>query len=229
MRRPRLDIPGIPLHITHRGVNRAAVFRDDEDRQTYLLALSEAAAGNGVEVHGYVLMGNHVHLLASAAVRGGPARMMQALGRRYVRRHNDRHARTGTLWEGRFRSFPVDTDRYLLNCLAYIELNPVRAGLAVKAEAFPWSSVQHHLGLRVDPWVTPHPVFLALASADALRVSLWRHRLADAALASADTDAIREHTRKEQPLGSEAFQEALSALTGRRLVVAGPGRPRTRA
>lgn len=229
MRRPRIDIPGVPLHITHRGVNRAAVFRDDEDRQGYLLALSEAATRSDVQVHGYVLMGNHVHLLASGAVRGSTARMMQALGRRYVRRHNDRHARTGTLWEGRFRSFPVDTDRYLLNCLAYIELNPVRAGLAAKAEAFPWSSVHHHLGLRMEPWVTPHPVFLALASADALRAALWRHRLADAASASADTDAIREHTRKEQPLGSAAFQEALSALTGRRLAVAGPGRPRTRA
>lgn len=117
MRRPRLELTGIPFHITHRGVNRGATFVDDEDFASYLQALEQTSGEQGVCVHGYVLMTNHVHLLVSADVVGAVSRMMPALGRRYVRTFNTRYARTGTLWEGRYKSCLVDTDRYFLACL----------------------------------------------------------------------------------------------------------------
>ena len=117
------------MHITHRGVNRGATFIDDEDFASYLQALDACARGQGVALHGDVLMTNHVHLLVSADVGGAVSRMMQALGRRYVRAFNARYRRTGTLWEGRYKSCLVDSDRYLLACLRCIELNPVRAAM----------------------------------------------------------------------------------------------------
>ena len=111
MRRPRLELPGIPLHITHRGVNRGATFIDDEDFASYLQALDACARGQGVALHGDVLMTNHVHLLVSAEAGGAVSRMMQALGRRYVRAFNARYRSTGTRWEGRYKSCLVDSDR----------------------------------------------------------------------------------------------------------------------
>ena len=137
MRRPRLELPGTPLHITHRGVNRGATFIDDEDFAAYLQALEQTSREQCVAIHGYVLMTNHVHLLVSAQVAGAVSRMMQALGRRYVRPFNTRYSRTGTLWEGRYKSCLVDTGRYLLACLRYIELNPVRAAMVVAALGLP--------------------------------------------------------------------------------------------
>lgn len=118
MCRPRLALPGVPLHITQRGVNRAAVFLDDEDCAAYLQALQTTAQDQAVAIHGYVLMTNHAHLLASADAPGAASRMRQAVGRRYVRAFNARHGRTGTLWEGRYKSCLVDSDRYLLPACA---------------------------------------------------------------------------------------------------------------
>ena len=120
-------IPGIPLYITQRGVNRCAIFLDDDDRRHCLDLLIEGAKQHDLRIHGYVLMGNHVHLSLTPAASGQIARVMQALGRRYVRYINDRYRRTGTLWEGRYKSSLVDRETYLLHCYRYIELNPVCA------------------------------------------------------------------------------------------------------
>ena len=133
-RRPRLELPGVPLHITHRGVNRAATFLDAEDFTHYRHCLGDALAEQGVALHAYVLMTNHVHLLVGADLPGAVSRMMQSLGRRYVRAFTARHGRTGTLWEGRYKSCLVDNDGYFLTCLRYIELNPVRAAMVIQ----PW-------------------------------------------------------------------------------------------
>ena len=127
MRRARLELSGVPLHITHRGVNRAATFLDDEDCAAYLQALAFASSEHYVQIHAYVLMSSHVHLLVGTTQAGTVSRMMQSVGRRYVRGFNARHGRTGTPWEGRFKSCLVDSDGHLLACLRYIELNPVRA------------------------------------------------------------------------------------------------------
>lgn len=131
-RQARLEIPGVPLHITQRGVNRCAIFLDDDDRRHYLCLLGESAAEHGLEIHTYVLMGNHVHLLVSSGESGQVSLAMRQLGQAYVTAFNRRHRRTGTLWEGRFKSCLVDSDRYLLTAYRYIELNPVRAAMVEK-------------------------------------------------------------------------------------------------
>jgi putative transposase len=227
MRRPRLDIPDIPQHITQRGVNRSRVFLDAMDHQSYLVALGGAAERHGVSLHGYALMTNHVHLLASASASGRIPRMMQSATGRYARYVNARWERTGTLWEGRFRSCPVDTDRYLLNCLAYIELNPVRAGLVEEAPAYPWSSAAHHLGFRKDPFVTSHRTFLALSPNRKGRAATWQAVLRAHGEAN-DFDEIREHTQQQRAFGSDVFKGALQELLGRPTRVRSRGRPRTR-
>ncbi len=126
-RLPRLDMPGVPQHVIQRGNNRTACFFDPADYTFYLECLGEAAQKARCAVHAYVLMTNHVHLLVTAEVPGGLSLMMQSLGRRYVRYVNRLYGRTGTLWEGRFKSSLVESERYFLTCSRYIELNPVRA------------------------------------------------------------------------------------------------------
>lgn len=199
---------------------------DTADRHEYLLALSHGLEAGEASLHGYVLMRNHVHLLATPRVAGGVSRLMQAVGRRYVRRVNLRLGRTGSLWEGRFKSFPVDSDRYLVNCLAYIELNPVRAGLVARAADFAWSSVHRHLGLRCEPWLQPHPVYLGLGSDEASRAAAWQACL-DASLHPDELDAIRRHSRAERAWGDESFKQAIERLTGQPTAMRRPGRPPT--
>lgn len=226
MRRPRLELPGIPLHITQRGVNRGATFTDDEDRLAFLDDLRLAATAQGVSMHGWVLMSNHVHLLVSAGQAGAASRMMQALGRRYVRGFNARHVRTGPLWEGRFRSCLVDSECYLLTCLRYIELNPVRAGLAAMPWDYRWSSVHAHLGLRPCPLTRPHPVFIALGANAATRAARYRELLLEP-LDHERLTAVREHTRQERALGSPRFQSMVEQTLRRPVTMRQPGRPPT--
>ena len=139
-RLPRIDLPGVPQHLIVRGNNRSAMFRDDADRSMFLQCLGEALDACSCDVHAFVLMTNHVHLLATGHLRGEISELVQRLGRKYARLVNMRWGRTGTLFEGRFRSYPVETEAYLLTCMRYIELNPVRAGMVDHPGDFPWSS-----------------------------------------------------------------------------------------
>ena len=168
-RPPRLDLPGVPQHVIQRGNNRAACFFGDADRRFYLKCLAEAAARRGCAVHAYVLMSNHVHLLTTPTERGAVAAMLQDLGRGYVRIINTIHGRTGTLWEGRYRSSLVDSERYLLICHRYIELNPVRAGMVSDPMEYSWSSHAHYTGTRPSKLITEHAVFLSCP----LRPACW--------------------------------------------------------
>src|SRR5687768_4717447 len=227
MRRPRIDLAGVPMHVVQRGVDRARVFRDDGDRQHYLQDLHACAAQASVSLHGYVLMDNHVHLLVSSPAPGGVSRALRALGSRFVRRYNDRSRRSGPLWEGRFRSSVVADDRYLYRCLAYIELNPVRAGMVSNAESFAWSSARHHLGLREDPFVASHPAYLSLGTKPEARTLAWRSIL-DHGIERLELERIREHFRQERVYAPEEFQEQISVLTGRSVRVTSRGRPRSR-
>ena len=161
-RQPRIDVEGVAQHVIQRGVDRSVCFVDDEDRRTYLTALKKVTDENECQVHAYVLMTNHVHLLVTGGQLGCTSRMMQALGRRYVQYFNRRYHRTGTLWEGRFRSSLVDSDTYLLRCYRYIELNPVRAQMVPRAEDYSWSSANVNAFGIPDPVVSPHCVFLNL-------------------------------------------------------------------
>jgi putative transposase len=228
MRRPRLDVAGVPMHIVHRGVDRARVFHDDADRQQYLLDLGRCSRAAGLRIHGYVLMDNHVHLLVSADNEGAAATTMQSLGARFVRRMNLRYARTGPLWEGRFRSFLIDSDRYLLSCLAYIELNPVRAGMVSEAWEHPWSSVHHHLGACHDRLVSPHPTFVALAGSREDRAEAWRLALGLPLPATLIAD-LRHQSKVERALGGDAFVARLEAHSGAMLREPRRGRPRSTA
>jgi len=224
-RLPRLTAPGLPHHLIQRGNNRQTVFADEFDCALFLRELAELADAHGLAIHAYVLMPNHVHLLATPAERETLARLMQALGRRYVRRFNDRHRRTGTLWEGRYRSAVVETDQYLLACMRYIELNPVRAGLVSEPTMYRWSSHAHYAGLRVDPLVTEHAVYWALGNTPFERQLAYR-RLFEHGQADGEIEKIRYATQHGWALGQRAFVETLAQNAGRRAAPCRPGRPR---
>ncbi|MCB1747860.1 MAG: transposase [Gammaproteobacteria bacterium] len=173
-RSARLDLPGVPQHVVQRGNNRHAIFVADADRRFFLAALRLAATRNDVAIHAYVLMDNHVHLLATPACPGAVGRMMQSTGVRYVAWFNRRYGRSGTLWEGRYRAIVIERDDYLLACHRYIELNPLRAGLVARPGAFGWSSYAANADGIPDPLVTPHPIYLALAASAARRRAHYR-------------------------------------------------------
>jgi putative transposase len=173
-RRPRHCLPNTPLHVVQRGVNRQDCFRDARDFRSYLSALHEVSADYCVAVHAYVLMTNHVHLLVTPQDEAGASNMMQQLGRKYVSYFNKAHERTGTLWEGRFRSSMITSSRYLFACHRYIELNPVRAGIVSSPEQYRWSSF-HANGLGChDELITQHGEIIALAPTLADRRDAYR-------------------------------------------------------
>ena len=149
-RQPRLVLPGGLHHLLQRGNNRQPVFVDDQDRRAYIDDLREATRLHGVLVHGYALMPNHIHLLVTPQSEDGLARAMQTLGRRYVAAFNRRHGRSGTLWEGRYRTALIEAPAYFQLALRYVEQHPLRDGLAERAGDYAWSSAAHHLGLRRD-------------------------------------------------------------------------------
>jgi putative transposase len=226
-RQARLVVPGFPYHVIQRGHDRRLVFLDDIDRRHYLEGLQEACAAHDLAVHAYVLMDNHVHLLCTPGQADSLSLAMQAVGRRYVRRFNRRHARTGTLWEGCFRSSLVEADRYFLACVRYIESNPVRAGRVDDVAAWPWSSHRHHIGLTVDPLVSPHACLFALGNTPFDRESAYRH-LFDDGLQMSEQDWLRQRLLRGKPTASTDFQKDLEATRGIQLLTRPVGRPRTR-
>jgi putative transposase len=169
-------------------------------------------------------MDNHVHLLATPTSESALSRMMQDLGRRYVGWFNHQHGRTGTLWEGRFRAQLVDADRWLLNCLRYIELNPVRAGLVSNLHDWPWSSLLHHLGLRQDAMVTDHPAFWALGNTPFEREAAYARWLEDG-IPAPELERITQTLMRGQTLGEAPFLSSLGEQLGRNLKPAKRGRP----
>ena len=226
-RLPRLTAPGLPHHLIQRGNNRQSIFVDEVDCVRYLDDLAELAALHGLAIHAYVLMPNHVHLLATPAAGDTLALVMQSLGRRYVRWFNVRHGRTGTLWEGRYRSAVVETDRYLLACMRYIEMNPVRAGLVDDPSAYRWSSHRHQLGQSVDPLITEHAVYWALGNTPFERQLAYR-RLFEQGPPDGETEAIRVATLRGWALGERDFLDEIAVKAGRRTKPLRPGRPRKR-
>jgi putative transposase len=223
-RLPRLSAPGHPHHVIQRGNNRQETFRDAADCERYLALLAELAPDAGVAVHAYVLMTNHVHLLLTPEADSSLSRLMQALGRRYVAWFNKRHARTGTLWEGRFRSSVIESEHYLFACSRYIELNPVRAGLVADPADYRWSSYGHHVGLRADPLIREHPLIWSLGNTPFDRQIAYR-RLFDQPGLAQDTEALRAGVQGGWAVGTGTFIAALGQQTGRRPVRGRSGRP----
>ncbi|HYP82373.1 transposase [Variovorax sp.] len=222
-RLPRLTLPGYPHHVIQRGNNRQFIFVDRADREKMLALLGEHAARFEVAVHAYVLMDNHFHLLATPAGPTSLPQWMQSVGRQYVRYFNDRHGRSGTLWEGRYRSTLIQTDRYLLACMAYIDLNPVRAGIVAEARDFVWSSHAHYAGLRVDRLITPHPLYWTLGNTPFAREAAYAD-LVRAGVATADVRLLTEATLRGWAAGDADFVALLQKNTDRRVVKDRAGR-----
>lgn len=223
-RQPRLTVPGYPHHVIQRGNNRQPIFVDDADRQKLLGLLAEQAQRTQVAVHAYVLMDNHVHLLLTPETAEGIPQLMQAVGRSYVRSFNNRHGRSGTLWEGRYRSSLIETERYLLACMVYMDLNPVRAGMVGVPSEHEWSSHRHYIGQRVDKLVTPHALFWSLGNTPFAREAAYRE-LAMAGVGVSQQESLTRSALTGWTLGSPAFVQSLQESTQRRLVPGKAGRP----
>lgn len=215
-RLPRLCLPGIPQHVIQRGSNKQPCFVTDADFSAYAHWLNECAIKHHVAIHAWVLMTNHVHLLVTPSTDNGVSRMMQTLGRHYVRYFNHTHQRTGTLWEGRFRSCVVDTDYYFLVCQRYIELNPVRAGMVEAPECYTWSSYHTNGMGKPSKFCTPHDIYLGLGE------TAEERRAAYQALFVSHIDQtllgeIRSSCNKGLALGSKRFKYEIEELSGRRV------------
>lgn len=227
-RLPRPDLPGIAQHIVQRGNDRLPCFFAEADYRRYLTHLREAASKHDCAVHAYVLMTNHVHLLVTPQAPGQVSRMMQSLGRRYVSYVNATYHRTGTLWEGRFKACLVDSERYVLTCHRYIELNPVRAAMVDSPAAYRWSS--HHRNARGedDPLLTAHRSYNALGNTPHERQRAYRDLFLDA-LSEDRLQEIRAYLQQQRVLGTPRFQAHIEAMLGRRASIRPQGRPRRSA
>jgi len=223
-RLPRLTAAGYAHHVIQRGNNRQPIFRDDDDRQALLDLLDEHARKERLAVHAYVLMDNHLHLLATPEQDSALSRTMQAVGRRYVQYFNRRYQRAGTLWEGRYRATPVQTERYFMICMAYIDLNPVRAGMVARPADFRWSSHGHYIGQRQDRLLTPHAMYWQLGNTPFAREARYAEWVAQG-LAPRDQAALTDATLKGWALGDAEFLTELQKRAGRRVSRQRAGRP----
>lgn len=223
-RQPRVDLPGIPQHIVQRGNDRQPCFFAEIDRTRYLQDLRDTARREYCSVHAYVLMTNHVHLLVTPMMAGSVGRMMQSLGRGYVRYVNDRYRRTGTLWEGRYKSCPIMDDSYFLRCQRYIELNPLRAGMVDDPARYRWSSHRGNTSSPADPLLTPHRAWLALGNDTPGRHRAWQ-ALAMETVATDELEAIRLYLQRQYLYGPDRFRKAVEAQLGRAVGPVKTGRP----
>jgi putative transposase len=221
-RRLRQIFPGVAVHVIQRGVNRVSCFRTDGDYLVYLSHLRHLSVRHGCAVHAYCLMTNHVHLLLTPSTTQSCTALMRDIGRRYVPYFNWRHDRTGTLWEGRFRSCIAESARYVLACYRYIELNPVRSGIVNEPANYPWSSHAVNIGSRLDTHISPHAEFLALASDSKNRHASYL-ALFESEMERPLLEAIRDATNGGYPLASERFKNTAIAPLGWKTARGKPG------
>jgi putative transposase len=220
----RYFLPDQALHVIQRGNNREAIFFDTVDYAHYRDWLAAAAGEYGCAVHAYVLMTNHVHLLVTPCAADSLPRTMQSLGRRYVRHVNTVYRRTGTLWEGRYRAAPIDSETYFLACCRYIELNPVRARMVRHPRDYPWSSFPAHAHGKADPLVTGHDLYDGLGRTPPERQQAYR-ALFRAALDEGFIDGLRAATNGGWALGDARFRRQIAKAMGRRVAPLPRGRP----
>lgn len=222
-RRPRLRIADVPFHVIQRGNNRSPCFFTPGDYYKYLGELGQLSRQHGVAIHAYVLMTNHVHLLMTARHADGVPLLMKFLGQRYVQHVNRKHERTGSLWEGRFRSCLVDTDSYFLTCHRYIETNPVRAGMVAHPADYRWSSYRANAEGLPDALLSPHPVICALGRTPDERRAAYRE-LFEVDLTPGELDRIRGTTNAGFVLGNAVFEQRMAIALGRRVRAKPAGR-----
>lgn len=224
-RQPRIDLPGVPQLVVQRGNDRGPCFFLPIDRERYLDELRVIAHGVGCALHAYVLITNHVHLLLTPSGSGPVSAVMQALGRRYARYVNDRYHRTGTLWEGRYKACPVDSETYLLRCDRYIELNPVRAATGVDAGRPPVVELCVECARRARPAFTAPQRVFALGADGPARQQAYQALMAEA-LTAEDLELIQLRLHRQHVLGSDRVRAAIEAQLYRRAGPAKIGRPR---
>ena len=224
-RRSRIIVPNIPLHIIQRGNNRQSCFFAEEDYLFYLDWLEEYAKSTDCSIHAFVLMTNHVHILLTPERSDSAGNLMKRLGQRYVQYINRTYKRSGTLWEGRFRSSIIQQQEYLFSCQRYIEMNPVRAGIVEHPGEYRWSSYQVNGQGRSSDLLSPHPLYLSLGRTDTERQTAYRE-LFRYELESGEIDKIRKATNGNFALGNNRFKEEISEMLGRRVTPGKAGRPR---
>jgi putative transposase len=220
-RLPRLELAGHLYLVTQRGRGGRPVFMDDDDRRRYLGAMLDSSRECALAIHAYVLMDDEVLLLSTPAEPASLARCMQALGRRYVKAFNHRHARRGALWESRYRTTVVDPSSNLLACIRLIEQTPLRRGLGARTSDWPWSSAPHHAGRKSDPIITEHAAYWQLGNTPFEREARYALESANL-LGDQEVQRLLSAARHGWPVGSEAFLTALAKHTDR------PIRPRPR-
>jgi len=223
-RQPRLALPGYPHHVIQRGNNRQPIVLDEADRRMLYSLWLEESQRHKVAVNAYVLLDNHFHMLLTPPSDEAMSLMMQSVGRTYVRYFNKRHNRSGTLWEGRYKSSLIDSEGYLLTCMAYIDLNPVRAGLAESAEDFSWSSYKHLAGQSIDKLVTPHALYWGLGNTPFAREAAYAEFVAGG-LSVATQKALTESALKGRVVGRPDFLTSLEKNTQRQILPQKAGRP----
>ncbi|MBL4759417.1 MAG: transposase [Mariprofundaceae bacterium] len=223
-RKPRFYVAGMPVHVVQRGNNRQAIFFDDVDYCTYLKWLYEAAGKYGCVIHAYVLMTNHVHILVTPKDVDGISRMMQYLGRRYVPYINHTYQRSGTLWEGRYKSSLIDADEYLLACYRYIEMNPVRASMVKHPSDYAWSSYACNAEGKADKLIRPHALYIALGNSERSRKEAYQ-ALFQAGADDNEMINIRVSWQTGTPLGNDRFKEEIEAVLGKKVGHNKRGRP----
>jgi putative transposase len=222
-RLPRLVVPDHPHHVLQVGNDKQLIFRDADDYQRFLVWLKECAKEFKVAIHAYVLMPDHLHLLATPATEQGLAQMMQRLGRYYVPWYNAKYSRTGSLFQGRFKTSLIDAERYFMLCSRYIESNPVRSQLVAEARDYPWSSFAHHAGVHPDPLVADHALYWALGNTPFQREAAYI--ALSQPLSAADMAMLDASVLKGWPLGSDAFKAELQQRAKRQVLPAKRGRP----
>ena len=223
-RQPRLALPGYPHHVIQRGNNRQPIVLDEADRRMLYSLWLEESQRHKVAVNAYVLLDNHFHMLLTPPSDEAMSLMMQSVGRSYVRYFNKRHNRSGTLWEGRYKSSLIDSEAYLLTCMAYIDLNPVRAGVAESAEDFSWSSYKHLAGQNIDKLVTPHALYWGLGNTPFAREAAYAEFVAGG-LSAATQKALTESALKGRVVGRPDFLTSLEKSTQRQILPQKSGRP----
>src|SRR5690606_2550484 len=227
-RLPRYVIPDQPQHMIQRGNNRQEIFAAEADYRFFRDALVDAAHKHGLRIHAYVWMTNHIHLLATPEHEDSMAKVFQSAGRKYVKYFNHTYERSGTLWEGRYRATVVDSDRYFLTVMRYIELNPVRAGMVAHPRDYPWSSYGYNAFgelHRNTEWLTPHAEYMRLGGNATERQAAYR-QLFGAAVSGDELRSIRECTHKGWALGDARYQGWVERVGSRRAVSKGLGRPK---
>ncbi|GAB3108655.1 transposase [Aestuariicella hydrocarbonica] len=224
-RKRRFFIAGVPAHLVQRGHSRQPVFFESQDYATYAHWLKEAAIKYKVAVHAFVLMTNHVHLLVTPTTEAAASQLMQYIGRRYVPYINHKYGKSGTIWEGRFKASLVQDEQYLLTVMRYIELNPVRAGMAELPGHYRWSSFAHNAGLRSISFVSPHPIYMALGEGSASTAATAYTELFRGSIATEDVNRIYESWTTGTPLGSDYFKQRVEAQLGCKVGHARRGRP----